>query len=208
VAGAGTEGRVIDAAAADVPSVPRTVIADRGSWAMTMFIATEATLFVCLFFAYYYLGHLAPAWPPEPPEWHFAAAMLAVLLASSAVLHWGERRAERRLVSQARASVMVTVAMGVAFLGLQTVEYRHHLERLRPSSNAYGSIFYTITSVHAVHVALGVLMLLFVAALPDITDAPKPPHRPLHNVAMYWHFVDSVWVVIVVLLYALPNIRR
>jgi len=208
VAGAGTEARVIDTMAPAAPVVPRTVIADRGSWAMTMFIATEATLFVCLFFAYYYLGQFAPVWPPEPPEWHFAAAMLAVLLASSGVLHWGERRADRGLVSQARAAVMLTVAMGGAFLGLQAVEYRHHLERLRPSSNAYGSIFYTITSVHAAHVALGVLMLLFVAVLPDITDAPKPPHRPLHNVALYWHFVDSVWVVIVVLLYALPNLRR
>jgi heme/copper-type cytochrome/quinol oxidase subunit 3 len=199
---------VIETAAPAVPIVPRTVIADRGSWAMTMFIATEATLFVCLFFAYYYLGHLAPAWPPDPPEWHVAAIMLAVLLTSSGVLHWAELRAGRRLVSQARAAAMLTVALGLAFLGLQIVEYQHHLQRLLPSDNAYGSIFYTITSIHAAHVALGVLMLLFVAALPDITDAPKPPHRPLHNVAMYWHFVDAVWVVIVVLLYALPNIRR
>jgi heme/copper-type cytochrome/quinol oxidase subunit 3 len=51
-------------------------------------------------------------------------------------------------------------------------------------------------------------MLLYVMLLPDITDAPKPPHRPLHNVAMYWHFVDLVWLLIVSLLYVAPNIGR
>ncbi len=190
------------------PALPRLVVADRGTWAMAMFIVTEATLFVCLFFAYFYLGHIAPVWPPEPPELPLALAMLVLLLASSGVLHWGERRARQGLVGQARAATALTALMGAAFLGLQTIEYRQHLERLRPSSNAYGSIFYTITSIHAIHVGLGVLMLLFVVALPDITDAMRPPHRPLHNAAMYWHFVDLVWLVIVGLLYVAPNIHR
>ena len=190
-----------------VSRVPRLVVADRGSWAMAMVIATEASLFVCLFVSYYYLGSLAPHWPPEPPEWRLAVMMLAVLLTSSAVLHWGELRAKRGLQLHARLAVAGTVLLGVGFLALQVLEYREHLKKLRPSSNAYGSIFYTITSIHAAHVALGILMLAFVMALPDVTEASKPPHRPLHNAALYWHFVDAVWLVIVGLLYVAPNLR-
>ena len=195
---------VTDAA---VTRMPRVVVPDRGSWAMTMFIATEAALFVCLFFSYYYLGQQAPAWPPEPPEWRLALVMLAVLSTSSGVLHWGERRSMRGFPAQARLAVVGTLVLGLGFLTLQVLEFRAHLPKLRPSSNAYGSIFYTITSIHAAHVALGILMLAFVLALPDIGDAPRPPHRPLHNVALYWHFVDAVWLVIVGLLYVAPNLR-
>jgi heme/copper-type cytochrome/quinol oxidase subunit 3 len=188
-------------------SIPRTVITDRGTWAMAMFIATEATLFVCLFFAYYYLGHVHEVWPPEPPEWKMAVVMLVVLLTSSAVLHWGETRLRRGLTAQARAATAVTVLIGMLFLGLQVVEYRHHLETLQPTSDAYGSIFYTITSIHAAHLLLGLMMLGFVLALPEIGEAAKPPHRALHNASLYWHFVDAVWLIIVVLLYVMPNLR-
>jgi heme/copper-type cytochrome/quinol oxidase subunit 3 len=87
-------------------------------------------------------------------------------------------------------------------------EYRDHLKTLKPTTDAYGSIFYTITSFHAAHLILGLLMLCYVFALPEIGPARKPPHRALHNAGLYWHFVDLIWVVVVVLLYVVPNIRR
>lgn len=198
---------MITSATSPSVTIPRTVVSDRGTWAMALFIATEATLFVCLFFSYYYLGQSAPVWPPEPPEWKLAVVMLGVLLTSSLVLHWGERRERRGFTRQARLAVALTAVMGIAFLGLQTVEYRHHLQKLQPSSDAYGSIFYTITSFHAAHVVLGLLMLAFVLVLPEIGESTRPPHRALHNASLYWHFVDAVWMVIVTLLYVVPNLR-
>jgi heme/copper-type cytochrome/quinol oxidase subunit 3 len=75
-------------------------------------------------------------------------------------------------------------------------------------TDAYGSIFYTITSFHAAHLMLGLFMLLYVLALPQIGPGHKPPHRALHNASLYWHFVDFVWVLIVALLYLAPNIGR
>jgi heme/copper-type cytochrome/quinol oxidase subunit 3 len=181
----------------------------RGSWAMVMFILTEATLFLMLFFAYYYLGHVARGpWPPEPPKYTLALVMLGVLLASSLVLHLGERAERAGHTGRARGAVAVTVAMGIGFLVLQVLEYREHLKTLTPATDAYGSIFYTITSFHGAHLVLGLLMLSYVLILPEIGPGQKPPHRPLHNASLYWHFVDIVWVLVVALLYVAPNIRR
>ncbi len=194
--------------AAPATSIPRRVVTDRGSWAMAMFIATEATLFVVLFFAYYYLGHAEPAWPLKPPEYKLALVMLAILLASSGVLRVGEHAAERGHEGVAKMWTALTVLLGVVFVGIQALEYRNHLRELTPTTDAYGSIFYTITGVHAAHVLLGLAMLVFVLLLPEIGQASRPPHRPLHNASLYWHFVDAVWIVIVALLYLAPNVHR
>jgi len=191
-------------------AMPHGVVDDRrGTWGMVMFILTEATLFVFLFFTYYYIafnwkGH----YPPAPPKLTLALIMLVLLLASSAVLHAGERAEQAGRVARARAAVGGTIVMGLVFLVLQAIEYRNHLKELTPTSDAYGSIFYTITSFHGAHLLLGLLMLGYVLVLPEIGPGRKPPHRPLHNASLYWHFVDLVWVVIVGLLYVVPNIRR
>lgn len=193
-----------------VMRMPHGVIdVKRGSWAMVMFILTEATLFTMLFFAYYYLGHVARGpWPSDPPKLTLALVMLVVLLASSAVLHAGERAEKAGCTGRARVAVALTMVMGSGFLVLQGIEFRNHLKTLKPTTDAYGSIFYAITSLHGAHIVLGLLMLLYVLVLPEIGPGQKPPHRPLHNASLYWHFVDFVWLVIVALLYVAPNFTR
>jgi cytochrome c oxidase subunit 3 len=180
----------------------------RGPMGMTLFIATEALLFVMLFFAYYYLGADRPRWPMDPPpKLRLALPMLAVLLTSSAVLHWGESQLKNGARRVARLSLAATLALGAVFLVLQYLEFREHLQTLTPRTNAYGSIFYTITGVHAAHVGLGMLMLGFVLPL-RWAPRDRPPHRPLRTASLYWHFVDLMWVFIVGLLYVWPNLAR
>jgi len=180
----------------------------RGTLGMGLFIATEASLFLMLFFAYFYLSKNATAWPPDaPPKLLMPLLMLLVLLASSAVLVVGERALAAGRQSAARLSVAGTVVLGLVFLAIQASEYAEKWARLRPSTNAYGSIFYTLTGIHGCHVAFGICMLAYVACLPDL-DSPEPPHRALHNAALYWHFVDVVWIVIVLVVYLLPHVTR
>jgi heme/copper-type cytochrome/quinol oxidase subunit 3 len=187
-------------------TIPRQIVHDRGTWAMLMFIATEAMLFVSLFFAYYYLGHRQPRWPPAPPAYSLALVMLAILAASSVVLHWGERQLRHGLPARARAATIGTVLLGVVFVAVQAKEYANHLREFQPTTDVYGSIFYTITSIHAAHVLLGMAMLIYVLLLPEIGPARRPPHSPLRNASLYWHFVDAVWFVIVGLLYLAPQV--
>lgn len=181
----------------------------RGTWAMWLFIASEAFLFVCLFFAYFYLGKGKPRWPMDPaPKLMLAFIMLGVLMASSVVLYWGELVLKEGREGAARLAVALTVLLGLGFLGIQAVEYHNHLKELKPTTDAYGSIFYTLTSFHAAHLLLGLLMLSYVLILPTLESATKSPHKALHNASLYWHFVDVVWVFIVALVYVLPNLHR
>lgn len=176
----------------------------RGSWGMTLFIATEASLFALLFFSYFYLG---PYPNEESPKLELPLVMLGVLLTSSVVVHWAEGRVKRGSTGLARAGLAVAILLGLAFLGLQAVEYADHLRTLSPQSNAYGSLFYTMTGIHGAHVALGIGMLGYVLFLPRIDANGKPPHRALVNAARYWHFVDVIWVLLVAIVYVVPHLR-
>jgi cytochrome c oxidase subunit 3 len=192
----------------DIPSLAALPPADtHGSWAMALAIVTEALLFVSLFFAYFYVGHRHPVWPPHPPKLALALVLLVVLLVSSATMRGAEKRLAHGAPRAARSLLGVTIALAVAFLVIQVLEYRNHLRELRPTTNAYGSLFYAITTFHTLHVVVGLLMLIFAACLPVLAPA-RSPHRPLRNAGMYWHFVDAVWVVVVVLLYLLPRWTR
>ncbi len=189
---------------------PLTTILDdrRGTGAMWLFILTEAALFVMLFFSYFYLARGGWTWPMEkPPKLRLAIPMLIVLLASSGVLHWGEKQIRKRNYGLGRAAAIVTILMGLVFLGMQAFEYMDHLKTLQPTTSVYGSIFYTITSFHALHLIMGLLMLAYILILPRLEPVDRPPHRPYHNAAMYWHFVDFVWLWVVIFLYLAPNLR-
>jgi heme/copper-type cytochrome/quinol oxidase subunit 3 len=179
----------------------------RGTFGMALFITTEATLFVILFFAYYYIEKGNQRWKvDEPPKLHYSLPMLAVLATSSLVLYWGEQQVKKRKYGLARVGLGGTIFLGLVFLTLTYFEYTEHLKHLTPRTDSYGSIFYTITSLHGLHVVLGLFMLTWVLMIPRWEPARDTPHRPYHNVAMYWHFVDTVWLFIIAILYVGPNI--
>ena len=180
----------------------------RGINAMWCVIATEFMLFICMFGAYYYLGANKNRWAIEmPPKLRYAIILLVILLASSGVLAWGEKRVKQGEFALGRIALWVTVFMGLIFLALQTYEYMDHWKTLAPYSDSYGSIFYAITTLHAAHVVAGLLLLAFVGVLPRFGETRGTPHQAYETIAMYWHFVDVVWILVVLLLYIIPNIQ-
>jgi cytochrome c oxidase subunit I+III len=188
--------------------LPEFIDERRGSWGMKWFIASEAMIFACLFFAYYYLAAQNAMWPlDKAPKWHYAVVMLGVLIASSAVVYAGERFYKQGRYALARLAVGGGFALGCVFVVLSLIDYRSELRELLPTEDAYGSIFYTIISFHFAHLVGGLALLLFVLIQPRLKTT-KPPHSALHNAALYWHFVDVVWVLIVFLFYLLPHWRR
>jgi heme/copper-type cytochrome/quinol oxidase subunit 3 len=179
-----------------------------GYWGMVLFIFTEATLFAYLLTSYFYLGVTNPFWPPagvERPKLEKPLIMTALLLASSVVLYIAEKSRESGKKIFYRIGTLITIALGLGFLGLQVMEYREKLKHMPPQAHAYASIFYTITGFHGTHVAFGLLLLVW-TLLADARGRLRP-QAPLavKNSSLYWHFVDAVWLVILTCLYLSPR---
>jgi cytochrome c oxidase subunit III len=211
MAGANQEGGMTAASARVLTPIehrePLPLDNRRGSVAMMLFIATEASLFILMFASYWYMGNGNVVWPQDaPPKLHYVLPMLGILILSSIVLHWGENQNKKRSYSAALAALAGTIALGLLFLGLSVLDYKEHLQTLSPRTDAYGSIFYTIITLHAAHVMFGLCMLLYVLILPGEDPRDRSPHFAYHNAAMYWHFVDVVWVFVVAILYVIPNL--
>lgn len=180
---------------------------ERGTYAMMLTILTEGFLFISFFSAYFFLGNNKQRWKTEElPKLHYAIPMLIILIISSLVLHWGERQVKKQRYRAGRVGVVITVLLGLVFLVLQSFEYKEHWEHLTPYTDSYGSIFYTITTFHGAHVFVGLLILLYVLAMPRYAPAGETPYRPYHVGAMYWHFVDVIWIFVVAILYIGPHL--
>lgn len=175
-----------------------------GWWGMLLVIATEASFFAYLLFSYFYLASMAGSWPPHgAPELRIAGPNTIILVASSLAMWWGESGIRRGNQGRLRIGLLLTLVLGVVFLSLQAVEYRGL--PFTPQSNAYGSLFYTITGFHGAHVAAGLLMNVVVQLRAWLGHFTADQHLAVSNVALYWHFVDVVWLVVFTSLYLSPR---
>lgn len=178
----------------------------RGSASMALFVTSEVMVFVGLFFSYFYIAHHAPHWiPGPPPKLPLALGMLGALILGSAVLEWGRAEIRRGVRGTPRIALAITILFGFAYIVMQVFEYLNHLKDLTPYTDAYGSIFYVITTVHGAHLVLGILFLLYALILPSLEPAPVPPHRPYSNATLYWHFLTVAWLATIACLYLPPN---
>ena len=169
-----------------------------GAWAM---------MFGALFFMYAGLRSNAVSWPP-PGIARLPVALPAVntvvLLASSGAIALGIRslrKGERRALS---AWLAVASVLGATFLVLQVVVWRDvWAAGLQPSTGTYGSVFYGLTALHAVHVAAGLLVILLVLVRSLLGKYTEHNVMKVRLPATFWHFVDAVWVLMFVSLYLL-----
>ena len=77
------------------------------------------------------------------------------------------------------------------------------------STNMFSTTFFTLTGFHGLHVLLGLIALLiflWMAWEGDFASGRKA-NRPLNHVGYYWHFVDVVWVFVLLTVYILPLLR-
>ncbi len=177
---------------------------DVGWWGMMVLLATEAALFSYLLGSYFYLAVQHATWPTTgAPPLALVAPNTALLVASSGAAWWADRSADRGNRGGLIAGLALTIVMGAVFLGVQGLEWSR--AEFRPQTDAYGSMFYTITGFHGAHVFAGLLALGH-TLLRAITGA-FPPGRTLavNNTVLYWHFVDAVWLIVFTSLYLAPR---
>src|SRR5512138_2556371 len=129
---------------------------------------------------------------------------LAMVLALAAVQHKDvpKRTTGERILGSSQLWLMMTALLGITFLGFQAYEFTSFVhEGLTIRTNLFGSSFFTLTGFHGAHVTAGVLWLLTLLAI-DMKRGLQPKDALLVDIsALYWHFVDVIWIAIFTLVY-------
>ena len=166
-------------------------------WGVVMVIATEGTLFVILVSAYLFLRATSTSWPPpgvEVPELRLAVPFSFVLWASSAPLFVVDAAAKRGRFGVVRAGLALTWLLGFVFLLWTAKDFRDLHFGWR--DHAYGTAFYTVVGLHALHVVAGLAVGLVVQAKAWLGRYTARAHASLEVFSLYWHFVDVIWLVV------------
>ncbi|SFN75573.1 cytochrome c oxidase subunit 3 [Bradyrhizobium sp. Ghvi] len=195
-------------------SIPhRDHTAELGMW---VFIATEVLLFGGLILAYLVYRHAFPqgfAEASRHTEIVIGTANTAVLLTSSFLVAWAVEIFSPDTARITTWLLMGAACLGLAFIALKGVEYsREYGEHLVPgidfqfagprgnSIQLFFIFYFVATAVHALHMLIGIGLLIALAMI--CRKAPTTRHHTaLHSAALYWHFVDVVWIFLFALIY-------
>ena len=126
----------------------------------------------------------------------------AVLLFSSlfvVLALYGAQKGNRKMLI---GWLSATVFCGLFFVGMQVYEFTHFYHKgMGYSTNLFTSTFFTLTGFHGSHVTLGVIWLSTMLVLAIRGKVPPEKALNLEIAALYWHFVDVVWIVIFPVVY-------
>jgi heme/copper-type cytochrome/quinol oxidase subunit 3 len=174
-----------------------------GWWGMMAIIMSEGSLFAYLLFSYYYFAvQYGGDWIPEMPKFELAGPNTAILLLSSLFVWWGERSAARGHGAKQALGLVIGLWLGIIFLVIQSYEWRD--KPFTYSSTSYGSSYFVTTGFHMAHVAVGAAMLAAVFFWSLLGYFDKERRAPISIAAIYWHFVDLVWLMIFFTFYVTP----
>jgi heme/copper-type cytochrome/quinol oxidase subunit 3 len=129
---------------------------------------------------------------------------LAMVLALAAVENADvpKRTTGDRILGNSRLWLFVTALLGTTFLGCQAYEFTSFVhEGVSIKTNLFGSSFFTLTGFHGAHVTAGVLWLLTLLAIDMKRGLGPKDALNVDIAALYWHFVDVVWIAIFTLVY-------
>ena len=177
--------------AADTTATPR------GPLGMWIFLAADALSFAALLIAYGVLRARATAWPSAAArlDLPLGAALTYILLASSTTMALATGAARAGRAKTAARWLWTTIALGAVFVAGQAFEWRALVSHgFGLAFDQAASSYYVCTGWHGAHVVAGLTILL--ARTRTISNADK-----LAVAALFWHFVDAVWIVVFTFVY-------
>ena len=191
-----------------------------GIW---LFLMTEVMMFGGLFVAYtvYRFSHpQAFAEGSSHMDIVLGSINSAILLTSSLTMGLAEFSAKlgrQRLLS---ALLAITILIGLAFLGIKFTEYYEHFQQHEapgvwfnhagphaPEVQMFFVFYFLMTGLHALHMSIGILLLLGLMGRNLIGSFSVVYHTPVSVVGLYWHFVDIVWIFLYAIFY-LPGLHK
>ena len=174
---------------------------------MVLFVASEG-MFFATFLAIYAMSYSSQAvWPPKDipvPGLGLASAFTGVMVVSSLAMHLGLRAVRGGDARGLSRWIGVTLALGAAFIALQVVGLSQ--AGFGIDQGIFASLFYVLSAVALAHVAGGVAFLAMVLIRSTTGQLGAEHHEPAEALAIYWHFVVVMTVVMYVAFYLLVNV--
>ena len=186
---------------------------------MMLFIASEVMFFAALFAAYFNAAATLPVFPPRDGEGHLILdpfhfpylpiIMTIVLLTSSVTMQWATGRIRNGDRTGLNRAIAVTLGLGIFFMFMWAYDYYTLItqEDFGIDSGVYGTLFYTLTGFHGAHVFGGIVGLAVILSRGLAGQFSKKHHVAVEAVHYYWHFVDIVWILLVIVIYFLPMLE-
>ena len=168
-----------------------------GIW---LFLASEVMLFGALFSSYALLRVNAAHWPLGRTVLNLPlGAINTVVLLAGTISIWRARR----IGVAGHRWVWLSSLASVVFLGVKALEWRGEIgQGLVPAVSTFLAMYFTLTGLHALHVACGAIANVWAVTGTRRVGAPMTANR-IAALALYWAFVEVVWIVIFVLMYLL-----
>jgi cytochrome c oxidase subunit 3 len=186
------------------PEAHRSSRVESPTLGMLLFIISEVMIFGAFFTAYFFIRVVTKdPWPAHGttlPE-AVAGVNTAILVSSSLTIHWALVSVRKGNRFGLKAGMVATFLLGASFLAIQVNEYIHI--GFAPQDSAQGTIFYSLTGLHGVHVAIGLCALLIVTIRSFRGHYSAEHHQGMEVPGIYWHFVDAMWIIVYCTVYVL-----
>ena len=172
---------------------------------MWVALASIAMMFTALSSAYIVRAASANDWFPLAMP-RVLLASTAIILASSATFEAARRKLKASMISGYSRWLVITVLLGLAFLGSQFIAWRQlRAQGVYMATNPHSSFFYLLTAAHALHLFGGLMALLYLlvrARHLSMAEAVDLRRRAVADaVGIYWHFMDVLWIYLFLLLF-------
>ncbi len=175
---------------------------------MWAFLASDCMFFGCLI-ATHLVYRISP--PPGSPDLgpildiEIVSISTFLLLMSSLMMALSVHAIGKNNLKSFRFYILMTVAMGLGFLGIQSYEWYYFVNEhgLTITSSLFGSTFYTLTGTHKIHVIIGIIWLMTYFFYSFSGKMNHKSELDVEVAGLYWHFVDIVWIVIFTVVFLL-----
>jgi cytochrome c oxidase subunit 3 len=176
-----------------------------GRFGLGLFLTSLAILFASTLVGFLVMRlqiGLAGQWPELPPLPRVLWLSTLVIVASSGTIQYALVSIRRDRQAGLSIGLMATLGLGTAFLVLQSIAWVQWIapvaERWQDSNQWRFAltVFYIFTVLHAAHVVGGLIPMALVLARAIRANYVSARHAGVHMCAMYWHFLDAVWLVL------------
>jgi len=186
-----------------------------GKWMVGFLILSEVFLFGAIFATYFYLRNHDQVYTQSLLHFYEVDGKVIqiiglvpwlntlFLVSSSVTVHFAEEALRHGKEKLFQILMTITVVLGALFIGGQVLEYYNFVvhEHFTPQTSTFGGTFYMLTTLHGAHVVAGVIVLtsLLVGSFFKALSAKR--HVALTVASVYWHFVDVIWIILMIVIY-------